>query len=71
MDPGEQTMAKSHSEAFSGKIDAEVQNILKTSYTKTLQTLEDNMDLLHAISKDLLEKETLSRDEFEAFFKKS
>ncbi len=69
MDPGEQALAKTHSEEFSGKIDYEVQEILKTSYSKTLKTLEDNMDLLHAISKDLLEKETLSREEFEKFFK--
>ncbi|HID92284.1 TPA: AAA family ATPase, partial [Candidatus Peregrinibacteria bacterium] len=70
MDPGEHALAKSHSEEFSGKIDTEVQAILKNSYKKTLQTLEDNMDLLHSISKDLLEKETLSREQFEAFFKK-
>ncbi len=69
MDPGEQTMAKSHSDMFSAKIDEEVQNILKMSYVKTIKTLEDNLELLHVISKDLLEKETLSREEFEKFFK--
>ena len=68
-DPGEQTLSKIHSEEFSGKIDNEVQKILKSSYDKTLKTLEDNIDLLHAISKDLIEKETLSREEFEKFFK--
>ncbi len=69
MDPGEQTLAKSHSDIFSAKIDEEVQKILKISYTKTLETLESHMDLLHSISKELLEKETLSREEFENFFK--
>ena len=68
-DPGEQTLSKAHSEKLSAVIDTEVQNILKTSYSKTLTVLEDNSDLLHSISKDLFEKETLSREEFEKFFK--
>ncbi len=71
MDPGEQTITKIHSDTFAAKIDREVQYILKTSYERTLQTLEDNKDLLHAISQKLLEKETLSREEFEAFFKEN
>ena len=68
-DPGEQALSKTHSEEFARVIDTEVQKLMKEAYTLTQKTLNDNMDLLHSISKALLEKETLDREEFEAFFK--
>ena len=69
-DPGEQALSKTHSEEFARMIDTEVQKLIKDAYVLTQKTLNDNIDLLHAISKALLEKETLNREEFEAFFVK-
>ncbi|MDD4807271.1 MAG: ATP-dependent zinc metalloprotease FtsH, partial [Oscillospiraceae bacterium] len=46
------------------KIDAEVQNIIKKQHAKALQILKDNTPKLHEISKYLLEKETITGDEF-------
>lgn len=66
--PGEQSISKPHSEAFAQKIDTEVQTLLKNAYAKTTQLFNDNIDLLNTISLVLLEKETLDRTEFEAFF---
>ncbi len=67
-DGGEESVMKKHSEAFAEKIDEEVQNILKKAYIFTQKTLQDNIQLLHDISKKLIEQETLSKDEFEEFF---
>ncbi len=66
--PGENSIAKPHSEEFARKIDEEVQKILKEGFEKTITLLTKNIEKLHEISKSLLEKETLDRKEFEAFF---
>jgi cell division protease FtsH len=67
-DPGEKSMNKKHSEKFAQFIDEEVQKIIKKAYLKTINSLNENIDLLHAIAKELIKKETLSREEFEKFF---
>lgn len=50
------------------KIDADhrVQTLLKNKYQGACQLLRDNLDALHAVSKALLEKESLDGEEFEA-----
>lgn len=67
--PGEESFSKAHSEEFAKKIDHEVQTLIKSAYETTKRTLTENMDLMHTISLALLEKETLDREEFEAFLK--
>lgn len=68
--PGEESFSKAYSEEFAKKIDEAVQSILKEAYEETKKTLKDNESLVHTISHALLEKETLDRDEFEAFLSK-
>ncbi len=45
-------------------IDDEVLNIIKTSHANAKKALEDNIDKLHELSNYLLEKETITGDEF-------
>ncbi|WP_462413414.1 ATP-dependent zinc metalloprotease FtsH [Neobacillus sp. Marseille-QA0830] len=46
------------------KIDAEVLKIIKSSHQKAIQLLEANKDKLHELTKYLLEKETITGEEF-------
>ncbi len=46
------------------KIDEEVLSIIKSAHEKATAILKDNMDKLHLLSEHLLEKETISGDEF-------
>jgi cell division protease FtsH len=48
------------------KIDSEVIEILKKSYTRTINFLRNNENQLHKLANALLEKETLSGEEVEA-----
>ncbi len=41
------------------RIDQEVKSIVNSSYQKTMTILKENIDLLHAITKELIEKETI------------
>ncbi len=51
------------SEEFAAKLDREIKNIIDGRYKIAKQILSDNRDLLDAIAKDLLEKETLDDEE--------
>lgn len=46
------------------KIDEEVLDIIKKAHEKAINILKDNMDKLHELSSYLLEKETITGDEF-------
>ena len=48
------------------KIDKEVVEIIRTAHEKAVGILKDNMDKLHELAKYLLEKETITGDEFMA-----
>ena len=48
------------------KIDKEVVEIIRTAHEKAIGILKDNMDKLHELAKYLLEKETITGDEFVA-----
>ena len=48
------------------KIDKEVVEIIRTAHEKAIVILKDNMDKLHELAKYLLEKETITGDEFMA-----
>ncbi|WP_042456851.1 ATP-dependent zinc metalloprotease FtsH [Neobacillus dielmonensis] len=46
------------------KIDAEILNIIKSCHQKAIRILEENKDKLHELTKFLLEKETITGEEF-------
>ncbi len=55
----EMTQAKTYSEETARKIDAEVALIIDRAYQAAKKVLEENMDILHALTKLLIEKETV------------
>lgn len=59
---------KNYSEEISSKIDAEIRRIISDAYNTAKSTLTKWRDKLDEIAKVLLEKETISREEFLAFF---
>ncbi len=60
---GEDTVMQASSET-SAKVDAEVQRIIKNAHEQARKILKSNMDKLHESAKYLLEKETITGDEF-------
>ena len=60
--------AKAHSEEISGEIDKEVKSIIDDCYTKAKDIILQHEDVLHSCAQLLLEKEKITRDEFEALF---
>ncbi len=60
--------AKNHSEFISGEIDKEVKSIVDDCYSKAKAIISEHMDVLHKCAQQLLEKEKIGRDEFEALF---
>ena len=60
--------AKSHSEAVSAEIDREVKSIVDECYVKAKSIISEHMDVLHSCASLLLEKEKITRGEFEALF---
>lgn len=61
----EMTQAKGYSEATAQKIDAEVAGLIKRAYDTAKTILEENIDLLHALTDLLLEKETVMGPELD------
>jgi len=55
----EMTQAKSYSEDTAQKIDAEVALLVGQAYQTAKKILEDNLDILHALTDLLMEKETV------------
>ena len=49
-------------------IDKEVKRIIDECYARAKQIIEEHEDVLHACAELLLEKEKISREEFEALF---
>ncbi|MCR6544271.1 ATP-dependent zinc metalloprotease FtsH [Dehalobacterium formicoaceticum] len=52
------------------KIDEEVHSILQSCYQRAVQILEENKDKMHELAKYLLEKETITGEEFMAILTK-
>ena len=59
---------KAYSESKASEIDDEVKAIIDECYAEAKKIILDNLGVLHASSKLLLEKERITRDEFEALF---
>ncbi len=60
---------KGHSEQVAGAIDAEIKRIVDECYGKAKQIILENRSVLDGCAQLLLEKEKISREEFEALFK--
>ena len=59
---------KSHSEQVAGAIDAEIKRIVDECYAKAKAMILENRQILDACAELLLEKEKISREEFEGLF---
>ena len=60
--------APKHSELMSGEIDKEVRNIITDCYKKASDIIAQHRDVLERSAALLIEKEKISREEFEALF---
>ena len=59
---------RSYSENMAALIDAEIKRIVDDNYNKAKKVIEDHIEVLHKSAELLLEKEKISREEFEALF---
>jgi len=60
--------ARAFGEEVAGQIDREVKKLVDDCYIDAKRILIDYMDVLHACAALLLEKERISREEFEGLF---
>lgn len=60
--------ARPYGEGIASQIDEEVKNIIDDCYKQAKKLISENMDVLNKSSTLLLEKEKISREEFEALF---
>lgn len=56
---------EAYSEAVAAKIDAEVSKIIENAKERAKKVITEHLDALHAIARELIEKETVERDDFE------
>lgn len=59
----EMSTHKNYSEATAVEIDVEIRRIIDDNYGRVYKLLSDNIDTLHKLSLELIEKENLSGDE--------
>ena len=59
---------KSHSEQIAGTIDTEIKRIVDECYAKAKAIILEHKHILEACAELLLEKEKITREEFEALF---
>ncbi len=59
------TRHKDYSEQTAVEIDQEVRGIVERCYSQTMTILQDNFEILHAIARELLERETLQRNDID------
>ncbi len=57
-----------YSEEIAGSIDKEIRSIIDVAYETVEKLLSENLDKLHVVAKELLEKETLNAKEFDELF---
>ncbi len=60
--------AKTMSEEVAGQIDQEVKRIITECYDEATGIIKEHMEVLHACADLLIEKERISREEFESLF---
>ncbi|TCK87854.1 cell division protease FtsH [Natranaerovirga hydrolytica] len=59
---------RNYGENVAATIDSEIKRIIETAYQEATDILNDKMDILHRVSKVLLEKEKISGEEFKIIF---
>ncbi len=59
----ELTSRREVSEKTAQLVDAEVSRVIKDAYQRARTALEENIDLLHSLARNLLERETLTRED--------
>lgn len=59
---------RNYSEAVATTIDKEVNRIVTTAYDEAIRLIQENMEVLHASAKLMVEKEKLTGEEFRALF---
>lgn len=59
---------RSYSESIANRIDDEVKRIIDDCYNEAKRILTENIDILHKCANLLIEKERITREEFEALF---
>ena len=59
---------RTYSEETAGRIDEEVKKIIDECHVEAKRIISEHMDVLHASAKLLMEKERITREEFEALF---
>ncbi|MCL2838078.1 MAG: ATP-dependent zinc metalloprotease FtsH [Oscillospiraceae bacterium] len=62
------TQSKAYSEHVAAEIDAEISKLINDCYARANDILTANMDKLNLVAQQLLEKEKLDAEEFEAIF---
>ena len=67
---GQGVTDKDYSEDFGKRIDSEVKRILSEGYETAKKILTEHREVLDEISKELLERENLEREEYEVLLKK-
>ena len=60
--------SRDYGEGVANAIDGEVHRILETAYEEAIRLLKENMPVLHAAAKLLIEKEKVTGDEFRQLF---
>lgn len=63
--------SKSYSEEVAAAIDKEIRSIIDKAYVEVERLLSENLDKLHAVAEELLEKETLNAAEFNELFEQA
>ena len=59
---------RGYGEDVASKIDGEVKRIIDECYAEAVRIIKEREDILHACAKLLIEKEKITRDEFEALY---
>ncbi len=62
--------SRNYGEQVATTIDSEVKRIMDEAYKEAIRLLRENIDILHASAKLLLEKEKITGDEFRSLFHK-
>lgn len=60
--------SKNYSDAIAQEIDGEVKAIIDDCYARAKKMLEEHIDILHKCAQLLIEKERITREEFEGLF---
>lgn len=64
------SFVKPYSDKVAYNLDSEVKDLIEEAHAKAIKIIRDNLALVHMLSEELLEKETINGDEFEELFQK-